>query len=109
MSQRTRTIRASIWGFLVGGATGLSVGLLLAPDEGRQLRRRAAYLLDHWANDLARIVDRLDGAGASSDARSRADALIADARQQAETLLNEADALIVQAREGRSASGPSGR
>ena len=102
MSPRSRAIRASIWGFLVGGATGLTFGLLLAPDEGRQLRRRAAYLLDRWANDLAGLVDRLDGTGVPSDARTRADALVADARQQAETLLSEADALIVQAREGRS-------
>jgi len=105
MSQRSRVIRASIFGFFVGGAAGVTVGLLLAPDEGRQLRRRAAYLLDRWAGDLAAVVDRLDGAGVPSDARARADALIADARQQAESLLSEADALINQARLGRSGDG----
>ena len=102
MSQSSRAARATVWGFLVGGAVGVSLGLLLAPDEGRQLRRRAAYLLDRWATDLSRLVDRLDGTDVPSDARSRADALVADARQQAESLLNEADALILQAREGRS-------
>lgn len=102
MSQRSRAARASIWGFLVGGAVGVSLGLLLAPNEGQQLRRRAAYLLDRWANDLSGLVDRLDKAGVPSDARLRADALVADARAQAENLLTEADALINQAREGRS-------
>ena len=102
MSQRSRAARASVWGFLVGGAVGVSFGLLLAPNEGRQLRRRAAYLLDRWANDLSGLVDRLDKAGVPSDARRRADALVADARAQAENLLTEADALIHQAREGRS-------
>ena len=102
MSQRSRAARASVWGFLVGGAAGVTFGLLLAPDEGRQLRRRAAYLLDRWASDLAAVVDRLDGPGVPSDARARADALIADARQQAESLLSEADDLINQARSGRS-------
>ena len=101
MSQRSRAARASVWGFLVGSASGLTLGLLLAPDEGRQLRRRAAYLLDRWAGDLAAVVDRLDASGASSDARARADALVADARAQAESLLSEADALIDQARSGR--------
>ena len=105
MSQRGRAIRSSIWGFLVGGAAGLTVGMLLAPDEGRQLRRRAAYLLDRWAGDLAALVDRLDASGVPSDAKARADALVADARQQAEDLLSEADALISQARSGRSADG----
>ncbi len=105
MSQRSRSARASLFGFLVGGAGGIVVGLLLAPDEGRQLRRRAAYLLDRWAGDLAAVVDRLDRDGASSDARARADALVADARQQAEDLFSEADALISQARLGRSGDG----
>ncbi len=91
-----------MWGFLVGAASGLTFGLLLAPDEGRQLRRRAAYLLDRWAGDLAAVLDRLDRDGVSSDARARADALVADARQQAESLLSEADDLINQARSGRS-------
>lgn len=102
MSQRSRAARASAWGFLVGGAAGLSLGLLLAPDEGRQLRRRVAYLLDRWAADLAGVVDRLDGAGDANDARSRADTLVADARQQAQALLDEADALIVEARQRKS-------
>ena len=102
MSQRSRTLRASIAGTLVGGAVGFTLGLLLAPDEGRQLRRRMAYLLDHWAADLSGVIDRLDDAGTpSGDARARADALVADARQQAAELLHEADALISEARSRR--------
>ncbi len=102
MSQRTHTLRASFAGALVGGAIGFTLGLLLAPDEGRQLRRRMAYLLDHWAADLSGVIDRLDDANVpSGDARARADALVADARQQAAELLHEADALISEARARR--------
>ncbi|MEM0963714.1 MAG: YtxH domain-containing protein [Bacteroidota bacterium] len=104
MSQRSRAARASLWGFFVGGAAGIAVGLLLAPDEGRQLRRRAAYLLDRWAGDLSALLDRLDNASVPSDARAQADALVADARQQAESLLLEADDLIHQARTSRGAA-----
>ncbi|GAB5537220.1 MAG: hypothetical protein Rubg2KO_34690 [Rubricoccaceae bacterium] len=101
MSQRSRAARASAWGFLVGGAAGFSIALLLAPSEGRELRRRAAYLMDRWASDLSRLVDRIDGDGSASDARAQADALIADAREQAAALLHEADALMVEARQRR--------
>ena len=105
MSSRRRAARASAWGFLVGGAAGFSLGLLLAPDEGRQLRRRVAYLLDRWAADLSGLLDRLETPSAeSSVARARADALVADAREQAARLLDEADALIADARSRRPAS-----
>jgi gas vesicle protein len=99
---RRRTARASAWGFLVGGAAGFSLGLLLAPDEGRQLRRRVAYLLDRWAADLSGVLDRLETPSSeSSAARAKANALVADAREQAARLLDEADALIADARSRR--------
>ena len=98
----SRTARATGAGFLVGGALGFGLGLLLAPGEGRELRRRIAYLLDRWAADLSGVVDRLDvDADESSYARARADALVADARQQAQVLLSEADALLTSARQNR--------
>ena len=100
----SRIARASSLGLLVGGAVGFGLGLLLAPGEGREMRRRMAYLLDRWAEDLSGVVDRLDGRAAdpeTSYARARADALVADARQQAQALLHEADALMSQARQNR--------
>ena len=109
MRSRRRTARASAWGFLVGGASGFALGLLLAPDEGRQLRRRVAYLLDRWAADLSGLLDRLESDESDSNAaRKRADALVADAREQAARLLDEADALIADARSRRPADSGDG-
>ena len=104
MSQRSRSARAAVFGALVGAAGGFSLGLFLAPDEGRQLCRRVAYLLDHWADDLSSVVRRLDNddSPAASVARTKADALVADARVQAQALLSEADALIDAARQRRA-------
>ncbi len=104
MSSRSRPARATVLGALAGTAAGFAFGLLLAPDEGRQLRRRVAYLLDRWADDLSGVVRRLDDddSPATSIARSKADALVADARIQAQALLSEADALIDEARQRRA-------
>ncbi len=104
MSSRSRSVRAAALGTLAGGAAGFALGLLLAPGEGRQLRRRAAYLLDSWADDLQAVVRRLDDddSPATSVARTKADALVADARVQAQALLSEADALIDAARQRRA-------
>jgi gas vesicle protein len=106
MSSRSRSARAAGLGALAGTAAGFALGLLLAPDEGRQLRRRVAYLLDRWADDLSGVVRRLesDDSAATSVARAKADALVADARVQAQALLTEADALIDEARQRRADS-----
>ncbi|MFN3598003.1 MAG: YtxH domain-containing protein [Rubricoccaceae bacterium] len=108
MSSRSRTLQASILGLFVGGGVGFTLGLLLAPDEGRALRRRAAYLFDRWAEDLAGFLDRLDSDAAASDARARADALVEDARAQAAALLDEAEALMSEARQRRADDRPAG-
>jgi len=104
MSSRSRSARAAGLGVLTGIGAGLALGLLLAPNDGRHLRRRVAYLLDHWADDLAGVVRRLDDddSPATSVARAKADALVADARVQAQALLSEADALIDEARQRRA-------
>ena len=93
----------------MGGAAGLAVGLLLAPDEGREVRRRVAFLLDRWTGQLGGLVDRLGNEDGSSEARHDADAVVADAREQAARLLDEADALISEVRQRRGgASGSAG-
>ncbi len=106
MSHRSRLVRASVGGVLAGGTLGFTLGLLLAPNEGRQLRRRVQYLLDRWAGQVGQALDRLDPAADASLARQHADALVADAREQAARLLDEADALMSAARQRRSAVQP---
>ena len=48
------TQRRSFWpGLLVGGALGVGLGLLLAPESGKDLRRR----LRSWAGDMDQGVE----------------------------------------------------
>jgi gas vesicle protein len=102
MSEHRRVLRASFWGFVTGGAAGFALGILLAPDEGRQVRQRVAYLLDRWASQVAGLVEGLLSEETPSTARQSADAVVADARQQAEQLLGEAEALMKEVRSRRS-------
>ncbi|HYE94584.1 MAG TPA: YtxH domain-containing protein [Rubricoccaceae bacterium] len=89
-------------GTLAVGAAGFVLGLLLAPREGRYTRDRVAFLLDRWTRQLGGFVDRLDDGAADSEGRRNADAVIADARQQARELLHEADALMSEVRQRRA-------
>jgi gas vesicle protein len=107
MREHRSTAWASLWGLAVGGAAGFALGILLAPDEGRQVRQRLAYLLDRWSGQVAGWVEAMVSEAPPSAARETADAVVADARQQAEQLLNEAEALMNEARSRRSGDGPS--
>lgn len=100
-SDTRRVVRASVWGTVSGGLVGFGLGLLLAPDEGRHLRLRLAYLLDRWSHQMGLLVDRLRDEDVESDARATGAALVADARERAEQLLQEADALMAEVRRER--------
>ena len=106
MRTSSRSARASLWGFLVGGATGFALGVLLAPNEGQQVRQRVAFLLDQWAEKASALVDKARVDASVSDARQSADAVVSNAREQAEALLGEADALIQEARQRRGGEPP---
>ena len=103
MPTRRSVVLASLGGALAGAAAGFSLGLLLAPNEGRQLRDRVAFLLDRWARQVAGLVDQLDDGDGPSEAREKGDALVADARREAQQLLSEADALMNARRQQRAA------
>lgn len=100
-AETRRVLIASIWGTVTGGLVGFGLGLLVAPDEGQQLRRRLAYLLDRWTEQVAHLAERLRDGSEGSDARSTGAALVEDARKRAEQLLQEADALMEEVRRER--------
>jgi len=100
-AESRRVVRASIWGTVTGGLIGFGMGLLVAPDEGQQLRRRLAYLVDRWTRQVAFLADQLRASGDESDARATGAALVEDARLRAEQLLQEADALMDEVRRER--------
>ena len=101
-----RVIRATVAGTLVGGATGFVLGLLVAPTEGQAVRRRVVYLLSRWTGEVSGLLDRLDSAQEESEARTTGAALVAEAREQAEQLLSEADALMREVRRTRDSLPP---
>jgi gas vesicle protein len=86
--------RAGAWGALFGGAAGFVLGLLIAPEEGHKVRRRVAYQLNHLASELGHYVEQLVNAESESEARRTGDAVVADAREKAERIRADIDALL---------------
>lgn len=46
----------TLLGFIVGGAVGTVVGLLIAPEKGERMRRRLAFQLDNLADRFGALV-----------------------------------------------------
>ena len=98
------TFRAGTWGAILGGAVGFALGLLLAPEEGRKIRRKLAYQLDHISDQVAVLIEKTLNPESEGEARREGDALVADAQEKAERIRGDIDALLGEMREGQEAS-----
>ena len=95
----TRFVRATAWTTL-GGVVGFTMGLLVAPERGKEVRRRLLYRLEHLADQLAALVEQVASSESdASEARRTGDALVADAQLRAERIRDDIDALLDEMRQ----------
>ena len=92
-------IRALSWGVLLGGAAGFALGLLLAPEEGSKLRRRFSYRLESLGKQVGDLADQVLNPEVESAARQNSAAVVADARERAQRIRSDIDALLGEVRQ----------
>lgn len=95
------------WGVLLGGAAGFALGVLLAPEEGRKLRRRLSYRLENLGKQVGDLADQVLAPEAESDARRTGAALVADAKVRAQQIQSDIDALLGEVRQHGHAQPPT--
>lgn len=100
----TRSARSGLWGVLIGGAAGFALGLIFAPEEGKRLRRKVAYQLDHLGERVASFVENALDEDLATQARKEGDALIKDAKEKADKIRTDIDALLGEMRQQHSDS-----
>ena len=83
---------------MLGSILGVAVGLLVAPEEGRKVRRRLAYQLDRIYKRLNSLLEAPSELG--REERQTGQSLVKGARQQASQILQDVDALIDEVKRG---------
>lgn len=100
-----KALRTGTWGLLLGAAAGFAMGILFAPEEGKKLRRKLAYQMDNLGGVVADLIDQAVSEDEDSgEARKDGDALVADAREKADVISNDIDALLDEMRQQPSES-----
>jgi gas vesicle protein len=92
MSKKTTAILA----FTSGAAVGAVVGILFAPEKGRETRYWLSYRLEKYRDTLADLTQQLIAKSDNlpSNAKSEGQRVIQDAKDKAEKLLGDVDSLI---------------
>lgn len=103
----------SLISYLAGIATGVSIGLLFAPEKGEITRDRLSYRLGEYKDQLeALITDFIERGeevasemadGEDSQAKAEGRKVVKEARIKAEGLLEEVEALMFEIKSKKEA------
>lgn len=89
---------SSFLAFLMGIGTGVALGILYAPDKGENTRDRLSYRLGRYREQLQNLIDDLVSQADQPESMARAESkkVVDDAREKAERLLSDVEALMGQ-------------
>lgn len=84
--------------FIAGVAAGTLVGVLYAPDEGKNTRDKISFQLDRYREKLLAMLSNLKDQSELpvSAAKTEGERIISDTKAEAEKLLSDVEALMGQ-------------
>jgi gas vesicle protein len=89
---------SALFAFLSGITAGVAIGVLYAPDKGKNTRDRLSYQLTKYRDQLKEYIEAMvEGRDMPlSYAKSEGERVVNDAKERAEKLLGDVEDLIGQ-------------
>jgi gas vesicle protein len=93
-----------LFAFLTGAAVGAVIGVLYAPDKGKNTRDKLSFQLTKYREKLKEMIEKYTEGKEEyiTMAKSEGEKVVKDARNQAEALLSDVEELIGQIKGGKS-------
>ena len=90
----------SLIAFLAGAVTGVILGVLYAPDTGKNTRDNLSFQLENYKEQLQALMDDFlkEQESAENPARTEAEKVVNEAKDKAEKLLEDVEMIINQIR-----------
>jgi len=95
MEKQDRFYKGLFWGTLIGSAVGVTIGMLFAPRKGDETRRDLQNKLRRYLQPETPPEPTPD---VENTAKEQSDAIVENAREQAQSLLDDADNLLREIR-----------
>jgi gas vesicle protein len=89
--------KGNFWAFMAGAATGALLGVLFAPDSGKNTRDKLSYQLKKNRDQLKKLVNELldqEKNEPETAAKTEGRRIINDTKLKAEQLLDDVENLI---------------
>ncbi len=89
--------KGNFWAFVAGAATGALLGVLFAPDSGKNTRDKLSYQLKKNRDKLKDLINELldhENNTLDNAAKSEGKRIIHDTKLKAEQLLDDVESLI---------------